>query len=205
MYIFFDTETTGLPHSWSAPPSDVDNWPRLVQLAWQAFDSKGRKTAARSYLIRPDGFTIPKVVQRIHGISTETAKRRGVPVQEALDAFLESLDGASVLVAHNIVYDSAVVRAEIYRLGMRGHSEFRRMTSICTMRASTEYCAIPGWRGYKWPKLPELHKKLFGRSPREAHDAAKDVAICSKCFFELKRRRVLQVPRQTARRTSRRR
>jgi hypothetical protein len=34
MYLFFDTETTGLPKSWKAPVTDVNNWPRLVQLAF---------------------------------------------------------------------------------------------------------------------------------------------------------------------------
>lgn len=33
MYLFFDTETTGLPKNWKAPVSDLNNWPRLVQLA----------------------------------------------------------------------------------------------------------------------------------------------------------------------------
>jgi len=34
MYLFFDTETTGLPKKWKAPITDLDNWPRLVQLAY---------------------------------------------------------------------------------------------------------------------------------------------------------------------------
>jgi len=34
MYLFFDTETTGLPKNWKAPIEDLNNWPRLVQLAW---------------------------------------------------------------------------------------------------------------------------------------------------------------------------
>ncbi len=33
MYLFFDTETTGLPRNWHAPASDLANWPRLIQLA----------------------------------------------------------------------------------------------------------------------------------------------------------------------------
>lgn len=66
MYLVFDTETTGLPDSFSAPLSNVDNWPRVVQLAWAAFDIRGRKTDARSHVIRPDGFEIPKDAVRIH-------------------------------------------------------------------------------------------------------------------------------------------
>jgi uncharacterized protein YprB with RNaseH-like and TPR domain len=29
MYLFFDTETTGLPGNWKAPVTDVNNWLRL--------------------------------------------------------------------------------------------------------------------------------------------------------------------------------
>jgi hypothetical protein len=49
--------------------------------------------------------------------------------------------------------------------------------------------------GYKWPTLPELHLKLFGKKVKEAHDAAVDVATCSKCFSELRRLGIIRVPR----------
>lgn len=41
MYLFFDTETTGLPKNYKAPASDSDNWPRLVQIAWSIYDAEG--------------------------------------------------------------------------------------------------------------------------------------------------------------------
>ena len=37
-YLFIDTETTGLPKEYDAPYTDIDNWPRLVQLAWIVYD-----------------------------------------------------------------------------------------------------------------------------------------------------------------------
>ena len=42
MFLVFDTETTGLPKQYNAPLTDFDNWPRLVQLAWQLHDDKGQ-------------------------------------------------------------------------------------------------------------------------------------------------------------------
>lgn len=185
MYLVFDTETTGLPTSWEAPISDVDNWPRVVQLAWETFDIRGGKTGARSCVICPDGFKIPKDAERIHGISTLFATRTGVPVTEALDAFVEALSKASVVVAHGFKFDASVLGAEFYRLGIR--HQFRGKTHVCTMEDATEYCALPGQYGFKWPKLPELYFKLFRKNVKEMHDAAADVATCSKCFFELKR------------------
>jgi DNA polymerase-3 subunit alpha len=77
MYIIFDTETTGLPKSWNAPITDTDNWPRVVQLAWQLHDEMGRLIEAKDYLIDPDGFDIPYDSEQIHGISTALAATLG--------------------------------------------------------------------------------------------------------------------------------
>ena len=41
MYLIFDTETTGLPKKFNVPISDLDNWPRCVQIAWQLHDYDG--------------------------------------------------------------------------------------------------------------------------------------------------------------------
>ena len=41
MYLIFDTETTGLPKKFNAPITDLDNWPRLVQLAYLVYDFDG--------------------------------------------------------------------------------------------------------------------------------------------------------------------
>ena len=41
MFLVYDTETTGLPRDYNAPMTDSENWPRLVQLAWQLHDEKG--------------------------------------------------------------------------------------------------------------------------------------------------------------------
>jgi DNA polymerase III epsilon subunit-like protein len=189
MYLIFDTETTGLPVRRGASASDFSAWPRMVQLAWEAFDGRGAQTDARSFVIRPVGFTIPKDAEKVHGISTELATRTGVPIQEALAPFVEALGAASVVVAHNFSYDAGVLGAEFYRLHRT--DPFRGKTSVCTMQSATEYCGIPGPRGCKWPTLSELHFKLFGKRLAEAHNAVADVSACAKCFFELKRLRVV--------------
>ena len=78
MYIIFDTETTGLPRNWKAPMSDTDNWPRVVQIAWQLHDDMGRLIESKDYLIRPEGYNIPYDSEQIHGISTQLAEEQGV-------------------------------------------------------------------------------------------------------------------------------
>ena len=69
MYLIFDTETTGLPKSWKAPVFQVNNWPRVIQMAWQVFDAAGDRIDEYSGLVRPEGFVIPVEAEKVHGIS----------------------------------------------------------------------------------------------------------------------------------------
>ncbi len=73
MFLIFDTETTGLPKRDNAPISEVDNWPRVVQIAWQMHDETGDLLEHHNVLIKPDGFEIPYSAEKVHGISTEKA------------------------------------------------------------------------------------------------------------------------------------
>jgi DNA polymerase III epsilon subunit-like protein len=191
MFLIFDTETTGLPKSWNSPASDVANWPRLVQIAWETYDKRGKQTGAHSHIIKPEGFTIPSNATLVHGISTAKAKKVGRDLREVIGEFNLGIRDASIVVSHNIQFDENVVLAECHRLGMR--SDFPNKTRICTMRQTTDFCRIPGQYGYKWPTLMELHTVVFGETCAETHDAGADVTICSKCFFELKRKGVLRV------------
>jgi DNA polymerase-3 subunit alpha len=84
MYLIFDTETTGLPKNFKAPISDTDNWPRVIQIAWQLHDQWGNLIEAKDFLIQPQGFDIPFDAEQIHGISTALAEEKGVELEEAL-------------------------------------------------------------------------------------------------------------------------
>ena len=195
MFLIYDTETTGLPRDWKAPLTDSDNWPRLVQLAWQLHAADGSLIARGNRIIRPDGFTIPFTSAKIHGITTARAEADGIPLAEALAEFDADLARASYVMGHNIEFDVNIVGAEYHRL----QQPMEKLTDkpvIDSKNEATDYCAIPGGRGgqYKWPTLTELHQKLFGEGFGEAHDAAYDVDATAKCFFELCRLRVIQRP-----------
>jgi len=190
MYLFFDTETTGFPRDWRAPVTDVDNWPRLIQLAYLYCDPDGKPISFSDSIIKPEGFLIPSSATRIHGISTERANAEGKPLKMVLAAFHDLAAKAQVLVAHNINFDEKVVGSELIRSGM--HNILPSKQKICTMKSSTEFCALKGSYGNKWPKLSELHLKLFGTGFDEMHNAANDIQPTAKCFWELKRRRIIQ-------------
>jgi len=190
MYLFFDTETTGLPRSWKAPVTDLGNWPRLVQLAYFFYDGEGNKLSGGDFIIKPEGFTIPDEAAKIHGISTARAEKEGRDLQAVLSEFQALVDRAGCLVAHNMSFDEKIIGAEFLRNKMPDSLTGKK--KICTMHSATDFCALPGPYGYKWPKLTELHFKLFRAGFEEEHNAAADVAATVKCFWELKRLGVIE-------------
>lgn len=185
MFLIFDTETTGLPQNYHAPVSDSGNWPRMVQLAWEIHDKTGRLVEAKSYIVKPEGFTIPFSAAKVHGISTEKALADGHDLRFVLKEFSRALENCSVVVGHNIEFDLKIAGAEFYRTAIE--DQLKTKNKICTMESSTLFCALPGGKGgkYKWPNLTELHNKLFEEDFQEAHNASADVAATARCFLEL--------------------
>lgn len=191
-YLFFDTETTGIPKDYKAPCTNTDNWPRLIQLGWLLTDAAGRILSEGNHIVRPDGFEIPKAASDVHGITTEFALENGQPLLDVIFAFGADLNQADCVVGHNLDYDLHIVGAEYVRLGYDSRIMFARPT-LCTMQATIQFCNIPGRFGPKWPKLMELYTKLFGQEFDGAHDAMADIIATKDCFFELIRRGVVRL------------
>lgn len=191
-YLFFDTETTGIPKDYKAPCTNTDNWPRLVQLGWLLTDAAGRILSEGNHIVRPDGFEIPKAASDVHGITTEFALENGKPLLDVIFAFGADLNQADCVVGHNLDYDLHIVGAEYVRLGYDSRIMFARPT-LCTMQATIQFCNIPGRFGPKWPKLMELYTKLFGQGFDGAHDAMADIRATKDCFFELLKRGIVRL------------
>ena len=193
--LFFDTETTGVPILYNAPVTNSSNWPRLVQLAWIMADKDGNVLKKKSVIIKPSGFTIPSDAAAVHGITTERAQREGQPLDTVMEEFMNDMQLAASVVGHNIDFDMHIVGAELYRLDM-DYDLLMDKPCTCTMKSSTDFCAIPNpntyFGGYKWPSLQELYRKLFGYEFTGAHGALADVTATKECFFELKRKGVIQ-------------
>ena len=195
MYLIYDTETTGLPKNFSAPVSDSDNWPRLVQVAWQLHDDMGELIEVKNFIVRPLGFTIPYNAEKIHGISTKRAQEQGVDLAFVLEEFNKAVAKSEYIVGHNIIFDINIMGAEFYRTQME--TSLMDEKSIDTKNEGTDFCAIPGGRGgkFKWPTLTELHVKLFKEEFSAAHNASADVEATTRCFLELIRLRVINYQR----------
>jgi DNA polymerase-3 subunit alpha len=185
MFLIYDTETTGLPRNFEAPVTDLENWPRVIQLAWQLHDADGSLIEAKEFIIRPDNFTIPYNAAKVHGISTELALREGEDLKLVLEQFINALSRTKVIVGHNIDFDLNIIGAEFLRCSFENY--FEGKVQLCTKLESVEYCALPGGRGggFKWPTLGELHQKLFQEDFPEAHNAAADVMATARCFLEM--------------------
>lgn len=187
MYLFFDTETTGLPKKFGGHWHDLDNWPRMTQLAFIICDEAGKELYSFCHLIKPDGWEIPDEQFFIdNNMSTERCEKEGIDIRLALKLFQAAIELCETKVAHNINFDNAIIGSEIYRSELFEIDEFKFKNKICTMQSTTSLCQLPGPRGFKWPKLIELHEFLFCEGFEGAHDALEDVRAMVRCFFELK-------------------
>jgi len=185
MFLIYDTETTGLPKSYNAPLTDFDNWPRVVQLAWQVHDVDGSLVDVKNFIIKPEDFIIPRGAEKVHGISTERANREGQSLDFVLKEFNKALSSVTTVAGHNLQFDNSCIGSEFLRNGIA--TNLFDLNMVDTIPASTEYCQLPGGKGgnYKWPTLEELHKKLFSESFIAAHNASADVQATARCFLEM--------------------
>ncbi len=190
MILFFDTETTSLPIKHL--PVNHPAQPHLVQLAALLVDEDGTERASLNLIIEPDVYEIPAAASDVHGITTELARRWGVPLSAAVWPFVCMRSQARLIVAHNIKFDLAVMEDAIFRLPKRnfhpGPSE-----RFCTMERSAPIVNLPptdrmlaaGIDKPKPPKLEEAYRHFFGEELVGAHDALADVRACKRIYFEL--------------------
>jgi DNA polymerase III epsilon subunit-like protein len=187
--LFYDTETTGLPKNWKAHVHDVDNWPRLCQLAWVLCNENGVVLASSDQIIKSDGYHIPDAASAIHGITDEIANEKGLPAAYVLGQFMFALQLSQVQVGHNIGYDWKIMGAELIRNQLElQYNTLKDGPKICTMMSWTKA------RGGKWPKLQELYFNLFVKYFDDAHDAAADIKATMECYFEMDKRGMIHRP-----------
>lgn len=186
-YLFFDLETNDKIKDWSAKPEDFDLYPRITQLAFQEYGENEQLISEYSALIYPDGWTIPETQFFIeNNMSTQRCIDGGVAIDGVLQRIIDARLNAEYVINHNINFDAKILRAEMIRAKREVNFTAKK---ICTMHSSRKFCALPK---SKIPSLKELYVILFNEE-FPAHDALEDVKATAKCFFELKRRGVIQL------------
>ena len=201
--LVFDTETTGLPKSKIISPETLHLWPHIVQFSYVIYDTEVNdivETSDSIVKINDDVF-IPEEVIKIHGITNEISKNNGINIIFVLHNFFGHLKTVDLLVGHNISFDINMVKVELNRLIVEnGTSIIHRwnldlLTNFeniyCTMKESIELCNIQlvnrfGKPYLKFPKLLELHTKLFETTPHNLHNSFNDILVTLRCFMKLK-------------------
>jgi DNA polymerase-3 subunit alpha len=186
VFIIFDSETTGLPDNYQADVTDVDNWPRIVQLSWQVYTVKGELFKENNFLIKPVGFEIPFNATKIHKITHDYAVNNGTDLQSVLNIFSEDIKNVLFFVGHNIEFDIKVISCEFFRVGLPLNNFNKKI--IDTKKESVNFCAIKLKENsvrYKWPTLSELYNKLFNDHNIIFHNSLYDVIATARCFFKL--------------------
>lgn len=204
--LVFDTETTGLPQSKHINQFTLHQWPYIVQFSYIIYDtSLNNIIEAKDYIVKiPESISIPEETIKFHGISNEISQNSGVPIYEILNEFSEHLKNVDKLIGHNIQFDLNMVKVELLRLinanSLVGKKlkqckyDFHHLNNYpnvsCTLKESVKFCNIQlldknGKPYLKYPKLAELHEKLFDNVPNNLHNSFNDVLVTLRCFVKL--------------------
>jgi DNA polymerase-3 subunit epsilon len=187
MYIFFDTETTGVPRNYKASPKDLNNWPRITQFAFIVTDEKFNIVKTFQALLQPDGWEVPTEKFFIdNNMSTERCKLEGLKAEIVLSEFVKWVNKSDYMVAHNMNFDRPIVTAEMIRYGF---SVDKKPIPICTMLSTKRWMNLPRM---KWPRLDELHQRCFGFGFDNAHDALADVRATVNCMKYLVENKIIE-------------
>ena len=207
LVLIFDTETTGLPQTKTINQQTLGKWPHIVQFSYIIFDTELNEiVSSKDYIIKQkEGIVIPEDSIKIHGISNEISQEKGDHIEIILKEFFYYLREVDLIVAHNISFDRDMIMVELLRIiysrtypkqhidAYKSDLHFlQNLTNIyCTLQEGVDLCNIKttdksGREYIKWPKLSELHEKLFGVVPKNLHNSFIDILVTLRCFMKLK-------------------
>ena len=121
-------------------------------------------------------------------------------VKKCLDILDENLE-----ILSNIEFDLNMIKVEIsriinenqvtpeqlklYKYNLHFLNNYKNIS--CTLKESIKFCNIhvinkSGKPYLKYPKLIELHDKLFNETPKNLHNSFNDILVTLRCFMKLK-------------------
>ena len=185
--VIFDTETTGLPKSLEPADKSPNNWPHLVSISWVVLENTLTHAISkqRSYIIKPQNWTIPEDSIKIHKITNEIAMKEGLSLKDVMEEFIA--ENPTHLIAHHMEFDlNVLIHAIKWDLGLDIYKKLHGCNLFCTMHISRPYCLLPTkYKNiYKSPKLQELYEFIFKRSPntKKLHGSLYDTTILVECI-----------------------
>lgn len=210
MLMVFDVETTGLlpkqPKNGQnlGLVSPIDSYPYIIQLSFVLYDLFEQRIVKSydSYVNIPEFVEIPTVVSQLTGITKEICSEKGKNIVTVIDEFYDAYMYAETIIAHNMDFDEKMIQIELQRnrsvflekapycftIFSKIYEKLKGVDRYCTMKQGTDVCAIVvGDRvSKKWPKLSELHKKLFDEVPDGLHNSMVDVSACLRCYLKMR-------------------
>jgi DNA polymerase III epsilon subunit-like protein len=183
-------------------------WPYTVQFSYVIYDTNLNDIVVSSDKIvkLKDGITIPEDSIKIHGITNEIAQKNGINIESIINEFFSHLRNVDLLVGHNVSFDINMIKVELLRLIYEAkiisenevkeckynlHFLTNYKNICCTLQESIDLCNIKaidkfGKEYTKFPKLLELHQKLFESVPNNLHNSFNDILVTLRCFMKLK-------------------
>lgn len=157
-----DFETTGL---WSRDPSTG-----VIEAAAVIYEG-AREVSSWSTLVHPETRLSQKIIE-ITRITPEMIDAAGVDRGVARQQMTEVLQGAELVVAHNMAFD---------RAGLRWLGVF--------VPPSKQYCTMENLvpESEKWPKLSEAVAEFGIRVEGQPHRAETDARTAGRIFIEMVR------------------
>lgn len=163
--LVLDTETTGkLPkHRKGAPFPPSEAYPYITQISWVLYNVERDfvEETFDTYIQVPQEIPITEEITRITGVTREILDKKGKPLTPVLLALYRAYMKCHCVVAHNMSFDSQVIRQEIYRnkdaiyelagpeitsqvrgLFMKAFNEMNEVELVCTMMSTIELCGI---------------------------------------------------------------
>ena len=187
--LIFDTETTGLPNK----KYGGSKYGYIVQISWIMIDLSTHKLLkTRDCIIRiPYNIKIPKEASDIHGITNKIMRQKGINIKPVLREIINDMRLSNVVVAHNINFDISFLKIESFRNGLGNIYNTLHIKKYDTMFKgkiiADTYRISPtsGKKILKFPKLLELHQKLFKTTPLNLHNSLIDIYVCLRCYYKL--------------------
>jgi DNA polymerase III epsilon subunit-like protein len=206
--IIFDTETTGLPKSKLISPDTLHLWPHIVQFSYGIYDTELTCIVELfDYVVKvKNTVVIPEDSIKFHGITNQMSMEIGVPIEEIFGKFFYYLQTVDKVIGHNVSFDINMVKIELLRLIYSKDIQLSQneikmckqnlhyITNLkniyCTLQESIKLCNIPaidskGKPYLKYPRLIELHKKLFESEPNNLHNSLNDILVTLRCYIKM--------------------
>lgn len=206
--LVFDTETTGLPKSRLLSPDTLNLWPHIVQFSYIVYDTDDNQLIdINDEIVKiKEDMIIPDESSKIHGITTQMSHSKGIDIELVLIDFFARIKNVDTLIGHNVSFDIDMVKVELMRIvcdNKRVRDEvivyknyLHTLTTFeniyCTLKNTIELCDIKAVSKYgktykKYPKLFELHQKLFSNvTLNNLHNSLNDIIVTLRCYIKLK-------------------